>query len=36
MDHFFCLEDQLNDVHVPLIDMVGFIRIKWVTGRKLE
>lgn len=36
VDHFFCLEDQLNDVNVPLIDMVEFVRIKWVTGKKLR
>lgn len=27
VDHFFCIEDQLNDVYVPLIDTVGWSSI---------
>ncbi|XP_031496689.1 probable methyltransferase At1g29790 [Nymphaea colorata] len=36
LDHFFCLEDQMHDVYVPMIDAVGFKRVKWTVGRKLD
>ncbi|XP_042502895.1 probable methyltransferase At1g29790 [Macadamia integrifolia] len=36
LDHFFCLEEQLEEVYVPMIETVGFKKVKWVTGRKLD
>lgn len=36
LDHFFCVGAQLEDVYVPLIESVGFNKLKWVVGRKLD
>ncbi|CAM8990000.1 unnamed protein product [Rhodiola kirilowii] len=36
LDHFFCVGEQLEDVYEPLIDSVGFKRLKWVVGKKLD
>ncbi|XP_077230772.1 putative methyltransferase At1g29790 [Tasmannia lanceolata] len=35
VDRFFCVEGQL-EVYVPLIESVGFEKVKWVVGRKLD
>lgn len=35
LDHFFCVGDQLEDVYAPLINSIGFKRVKWVVGPKL-
>ena len=36
LDHFFCLGTQLNYTYVPLIGKVGFQRLRWNTGRKID
>ncbi|GFS39489.1 S-adenosyl-L-methionine-dependent methyltransferases superfamily protein [Actinidia rufa] len=36
LDHFFCVGDQFKDVYEPLINSIGFERVKWVAGRKLD
>ncbi|KAJ6867495.1 hypothetical protein NC652_038642 [Populus alba x Populus x berolinensis] len=36
LDHFFCVEDQFLDVYKPLIESIGFIKLKWVVGKKLD
>ncbi|KAF8398907.1 hypothetical protein HHK36_014771 [Tetracentron sinense] len=36
LDHFFCVGEQLEEVYVPLIDSIGFNKVKWVVGRKLD
>ncbi|KAJ4959688.1 hypothetical protein NE237_019598 [Protea cynaroides] len=36
LDHFFCLEEQLEEAYVPMIETVGFKKVKWVTGWKLD
>ncbi|CAN1123003.1 Probable methyltransferase At1g29790 [Linum perenne] len=36
LDHFFCVGDELRDTYGPLIESVGFKRVKWVIGRKLD
>ncbi|CAI9110278.1 OLC1v1010272C1 [Oldenlandia corymbosa var. corymbosa] len=36
LDHFFCVGDQLEQVYIPLIDSIGFTKVKWVVGKKLD
>ncbi|KAK3144676.1 hypothetical protein QOZ80_4AG0316230 [Eleusine coracana subsp. coracana] len=36
LDHFFCLGPQLNATYVPIFDRVGFHRLRWSAGRKLD
>ncbi|KAJ8763006.1 hypothetical protein K2173_023211 [Erythroxylum novogranatense] len=36
LDHFFCVGEQLEQVYVPLIESIGFNKLKWVVGRKLD
>ncbi|XP_059452768.1 probable methyltransferase At1g29790 [Corylus avellana] len=36
LDHFFCLSVQMEEVYQPLIESVGFKKLKWVVGRKLD
>ncbi|MQM10556.1 hypothetical protein Taro_043452 [Colocasia esculenta] len=36
LDHFFCLGSQLNSTYLPLLDRVGFKKLRWHTGRKLD
>ncbi|CAL5189903.1 unnamed protein product [Lathyrus oleraceus] len=36
LDHFFCVGDQLENVYGPMIESVGFKKVKWVTGKKLD
>ncbi|PIN06936.1 hypothetical protein CDL12_20496 [Handroanthus impetiginosus] len=36
LDHFFCVGDQLAEVYAPLIESVGFEKVKWEVGRKLD
>ncbi|TVU14279.1 hypothetical protein EJB05_37739, partial [Eragrostis curvula] len=36
LDHFFCLGPQLNATYVPIFDRVGFHRLRWKAGRKLD
>ncbi|KAF2295534.1 hypothetical protein GH714_033150 [Hevea brasiliensis] len=35
LDHFFCVGEQLEEVYGPLIESIGFNKLKWVVGRKL-
>ncbi|GAB4833902.1 hypothetical protein Ancab_032149 [Ancistrocladus abbreviatus] len=36
LDHFFCRVDQWEDTYKPLIESIGFQRLKWVEGKKLD
>ncbi|KAL3522564.1 hypothetical protein ACH5RR_015398 [Cinchona calisaya] len=36
LDHFFCVGDQLEQVYAPLIESIGFDKVKWVVGPKLD
>ncbi|KAG8082250.1 hypothetical protein GUJ93_ZPchr0014g46858 [Zizania palustris] len=36
LDHFFCLGPQLNGTYVPILDRVGFRRLRWKASRKLD
>ncbi|KAK1300724.1 hypothetical protein QJS10_CPB13g01042 [Acorus calamus] len=36
LDHFFCLGDQLNATYVPMFDRIGFNKLRWNAGRKLD
>ncbi|KAJ6801845.1 uncharacterized protein M6B38_196405 [Iris pallida] len=36
LDHFFCFGTQLNATYVPMFDRIGFRKIRWNAGRKLD
>lgn len=36
LDRFFCFGAQLNATYVPMFDRVGFKRLRWNTGMKLD
>ncbi|PUZ53603.1 hypothetical protein GQ55_5G064600 [Panicum hallii var. hallii] len=36
LDHFFCTGKELTEVYVPIIEKVGFRKLRWNTGRKLD
>ncbi|OAY63884.1 uncharacterized protein LOC109722790 [Ananas comosus] len=36
LDHFFCLGSQLNATYVPMFDRIGFKKLRWAAGRKLD
>ena len=36
LDHFFCVEEQFEQVYKPLIESIGFKKLKWVVGKKLD
>ncbi|XP_068647051.1 probable methyltransferase At1g29790 [Aristolochia californica] len=36
LDRFFCYVSQLNQSYVPMIEKVGFNKLRWNTGRKLD
>ncbi|KAL5555355.1 hypothetical protein UlMin_037591 [Ulmus minor] len=36
LDHFFCVESQLNGTYIPMIDRIGFKKIRWNAGLKLD
>lgn len=36
LDHFFCVGEQLEQVYAPLIESIGFNKVKWIVGRKLD
>ncbi|KAJ4840881.1 hypothetical protein Tsubulata_010376 [Turnera subulata] len=36
LDHFFCVEEQFEEVYKPLIESIGFNKVKWVVGKKLD
>ncbi|KAE9449765.1 hypothetical protein C3L33_18336, partial [Rhododendron williamsianum] len=35
-DHFFCVGDQLEEVYAPIINSIGFEKVKWEVGAKLD
>lgn len=36
LDHFFCTGKELTEVYVPIIEGVGFRKLRWNTGKKLD
>ncbi|PIN22242.1 hypothetical protein CDL12_05053 [Handroanthus impetiginosus] len=36
LDRFFCSGSQLNATYVPMLDRVGFRKLRWNTGMKLD
>ncbi|KAH6772619.1 hypothetical protein C2S52_004575 [Perilla frutescens var. hirtella] len=36
LDRFFCFGEQLNASYVPMLERVGFNRLRWNTGMKLD
>nr|XP_043625493.1 probable methyltransferase At1g29790 [Erigeron canadensis] len=36
LDHFFCVREQLEEVYIPLLESIGFDKVRWVVGRKLD
>nr|KYP62576.1 hypothetical protein KK1_017115 [Cajanus cajan] len=36
LDHFFCFGSQLNKTYVPMLDRIGFNRLRWHVGTKLD
>ncbi|KAG6401134.1 hypothetical protein SASPL_137979 [Salvia splendens] len=36
LDHFFCVGNELENVYAPLIESVGFQKLRWEVGRKLD
>ncbi|KAG6488549.1 hypothetical protein ZIOFF_049795 [Zingiber officinale] len=36
LDHFFCLGHQLNATYAPMFDRIGFRKLRWNAGRKLD
>ncbi|GAB4847422.1 hypothetical protein Ancab_026479 [Ancistrocladus abbreviatus] len=36
MDHFFCRGAQLNETYIPMIDRVGFKKLRWNIGMKVD
>lgn len=36
LDHFFCRGAQLNATYVPMFERIGFHKLRWNAGRKLD
>lgn len=36
LDHFFCVGAQLNATYVPMFERIGFNKVRWNAGRKLD
>ncbi|KQK00799.1 uncharacterized protein LOC100828000 [Brachypodium distachyon] len=36
LDHFFCLGTQMNTTYAPMFDRVGFNKVRWNAGRKMD
>ncbi|GMH23852.1 hypothetical protein Nepgr_025695 [Nepenthes gracilis] len=36
LDHFFCQETQLNQTYVPMINRIGFNKLRWNVGKKVD
>lgn len=36
LDHFFCFGSQLNTTYVPMLDRIGFNRLRWHAAMKLD
>ncbi|XP_060213171.1 probable methyltransferase At1g29790 [Lycium barbarum] len=36
LDHFFCVGEEFEQVYAPLIESIGFHKVKWIVGRKMD
>ncbi|KAL0921042.1 hypothetical protein M5K25_008072 [Dendrobium thyrsiflorum] len=36
LDHFFCVGKEMNSTYVPMFDRIGFRKLRWDAGRKLD
>ncbi|XP_072999832.1 probable methyltransferase At1g29790 [Typha latifolia] len=36
LDHFFCVGSQMNSTYVPMFNRIGFNKLRWNAGRKLD
>ena len=36
LDHFFCLGAQLDATYLPMFERIGFEKLRWNAGRKLD
>ena len=36
LDHFFCFGSQLNKTYTPMFDRIGFNRLRWHAGMKID
>lgn len=36
LDRFFCFGSQLNKTYVPMLDRIGFKKLRWNVGMKLD
>ncbi|QHO06332.1 hypothetical protein HN51_065196 [Arachis hypogaea] len=36
LEHFFCFGSQVNRTYLPMFDRVGFNRLRWHAGRKID
>ncbi|CAM0944775.1 unnamed protein product [Alopecurus aequalis] len=36
LDHFYCVGGQMNTTYVPMLDRIGFSKVRWNTRRKLD
>lgn len=36
LDHCFCLGSQLNTTYIPMLDRIGFKKLRWSASRKLD
>ncbi|XP_077224584.1 putative methyltransferase At1g29790 [Tasmannia lanceolata] len=36
LDHFFCVGSQMNATYVPMFDRIGFNKLRWTAGRKVD
>ncbi|KAL8141135.1 hypothetical protein V2J09_007156 [Rumex salicifolius] len=36
LDRFFCRDEQLNRTYVPMIERLGFNKLRWFTGKKAD
>ncbi|KAL0012963.1 hypothetical protein SO802_000032 [Lithocarpus litseifolius] len=36
LDHFFCMGSQLNTTYIPMLDRIGFKKLRWNASRKLD
>ncbi|WOK97395.1 hypothetical protein Cni_G06103 [Canna indica] len=36
LDHFFSIGEQLNATYVPMFERIGFGKLRWATGQKLD
>ncbi|KAJ0099012.1 hypothetical protein Patl1_21089 [Pistacia atlantica] len=36
LDHFFCYGSQFNETYAPMFDSIGFRKLRWNIGMKLD